>query len=86
MLRRIALLFVAVVGLFPLAVMASASLQSFTVTTSSPSNNLFTSIGAQGAPNVQYVDAVWPVTVNLPLLSAFPGDVVVNFPDRATAR
>jgi hypothetical protein len=83
MVRRIALLFAAVVAVFPLAVQASASLQSFTVITSLPSNNLFTSVGAQRAPNVQYVDAVWPVTVNLPLVSAFPTEIFVNFPDRA---
>jgi hypothetical protein len=62
---------------------SGAALQGFTVVSSGPANGLFTSVGAQGAPNVQYVDAVWPVTIDLALLSTFPNSVVVNFPDRA---
>lgn len=71
-------------------VQAGVALQSFTVTPSTPpealSTNLFTNIGAQSAPSTGHgpgATAVWPVTVNLALLTTLPSSVVLNFPDRA---
>lgn len=80
--RIVVLLFIALLMDSTLA-WSHVELQGFTVTSSGPVDGLFTSVGAQGAPNVQYTDAVWPVTVDLALLSTLPSSVVVNFPDRA---
>lgn len=60
----------------------NASLQSFTVTTSPATNSLFLTVGVLKAPNRQYVDSVWSVTVNFALLSTLPPSVDLNFPDR----
>lgn len=62
---------------------AGASLQTFTVTQSSP-GSLITSIGAQGATDVRYSTAVWPVTVDEVMLSKSPSSVVLDFPDRSS--
>jgi hypothetical protein len=66
--RIVVLLFIALLMDSTLA-WSHVELQGFTVTSSGPVDGLFTSVGAQGAPNVQYTDAVWPVTVDLALLS-----------------
>ncbi len=51
-----------------------------------PSPNVFTDIGAQGAPGPQAdagAGAVWPVTVNTALLTTLPTSAVLNLPGRA---
>ena len=79
MRSRVVLLFALMLA--PTLGLAEVKLQSFVVT-GSPTDDLFTSVGAMGAPNVQYAASVWPVTINLTYLRTLPANVYANLPDR----
>jgi len=68
---------------------AAVDLSSFTVSQPAPaSNELFLSVGPQGVPTPPHdlgAAKAWPVKINLAGLATLPPDIVVNFPDRASA-
>ena len=64
---------------------AGVALQSFGIEGSTPPQ-LFTSVGAQGAPgpgSSPTAESAWPVTINFARIDALPASIEVNFPDRA---
>ena len=73
-----------------LAVTANAwggvALESFGIEPSGPGPQLFSTVGAQGAPGSDAgpgATVAWPVTVNAALLNTLPATIQLNFPDRA---
>jgi hypothetical protein len=69
----------------PLSGHAAVEVTAFGIIGSAPSNHVFTVVGTQQIPGTQAgpgAGAVWPVTINGPLLITLPVSVVLNLPGR----